>query len=279
MENTQIKQKRKTRKEKINRGIILIDIHNHILWGLDDAPNDVEESLKMLKTAQKNGIKKIVATSHYIEGSYQPDSKEIKRKILELRKIKDEKNIDIEIFQGLEVFLSVDILEYLNQNKLLTINNSKYLLIEFPFLNIPLNSDKIIYQIMKKGLRPIIAHPERTETIINDASTLIPFIDMGCLTQVNAGSITGYFGERIKKTALELIERDMVYTIASDSHNSHERKPNLSEAYIKIEKLKGKEYVKKLKKTAEIIIDDEDAEYIEPKITKKKSILEKFFSK
>ena len=245
----------------------MIDLHNHILWGVDDGSKDIEESIEMAKEAEKDGIKTIAATPHYMEGSFRESSTNILEKIQKLNRLLEEKNIDIEIIEGQEVFLSVDIIKHLDKKELITINKSKYLLIEFSMLNIPTNADKMINKLMKKGIRPIIAHPERVETIIREPSVLIPFIEMGCLTQVNAGSIKGYFGDKIKKTAIELIERDMVYIIASDAHNAHRRKPQLSEAYEKIEEIKDKEYVEKLKKTAEKIIKDEDIEFIEPKVT------------
>src|SRR6056297_1250057 len=139
----------------------MIDIHNHIIWDVDDGAKTIEDSIDMAKIAFEDGIKKIVATPHFMEDLYYTDKDKIVEKIKILNKTLKEQNIDVEILKGNEAFITVDIVEKIEQNKILTINDSKYILVEFTLMNIPQNSEKIINNIMKRGYRPIIAHPER----------------------------------------------------------------------------------------------------------------------
>ncbi|MDW7669951.1 MAG: CpsB/CapC family capsule biosynthesis tyrosine phosphatase [Bacillota bacterium] len=256
----------------------MIDIHNHIIWGVDDGAKTIEDSIEMAKIASEDGIHKIVATPHFMEDSFQVHKEKIIEKIDTLNLKLKEENIDVEILKGNEAFITVDILEKIEENKILSINNSKYILVEFPLMNIPQNSEKIINNIMKKGYRPVIAHPERINSIVNDPSILIPFIEMGCITQITSGSILGLFGEKIKKTSKEMITRNMVYIIGSDAHNTRSRKPKISRAYSKISELTDEKNVKEMKRRSVQIIFDKDLEYIEPEVKmKKKSFFSKFF--
>lgn len=257
----------------------MIDIHNHILWGIDDGAKDFEESLAMAKIAVEDGIKQIVATPHFMNGTYKSSKEIIKEKADILNKKLKEENIDLEIILGNEVFLNIDSVEKIKKGEVYPINNTKYILIEFSFMNIPQNADRIIHQMMKEGYRPIIAHPERISSVVEDPSILIPYIEMGCMTQITSGSILGYFGDKVKKASEEIIKRDMAYTIASDAHNAKTRKPKLSKAYRRIGEISGEKYVKELKRRTYQIIYDKDIEYLEPKMKSKKSFLKRFFNK
>jgi len=256
----------------------MIDIHNHIIWDVDDGAKTIEDSIDMAKIALEDGIKKIVATPHFMEDSYHKSKEEILKKTEKINSLLKEKHIDIEILNGHEAFFSIDIVQKIEEEKIFTINNSQYILIEFPLMNIPQNSEKIINNIMKRGYRPIIAHPERINSVVNNPSILIPFMEMGCVTQVTSGSLLGLFGEKIKKTSEEMVRRNMVYIISSDAHNTRSRKPKLSRAYRKISELTDKKHAKEMKRRTVQIIYNKDLEYIEPKIkTKKKSFFSQFF--
>jgi len=258
----------------------LIDIHNHIIWDVDDGAKSLEESIEMAKIAEEDGIHKIIATPHYMEDSYCAKKEEIQFKINVLNESIKKEKINIEILEGHEVFLTVDIIDKIQENEVMTLNNSKYILIEFSLMNIPQNAEKIINNIMKQGYRPIIAHPERINSVVSNPDSIIPFIEMGCLTQITSGSILGLFGSKIKKTAEEMIVKNMAYIIASDGHNTKVRKPKISKAYKRITELTDDENVKEMKKRTLQIINNEDMEYIEPNIgKKKKSLLSKIFNK
>ncbi len=256
----------------------MIDIHNHIIWDVDDGAKTIEDSIDMAKIALEDGIKRIVATPHFMEDSYHADKDKIIEKIKILNNTLKEQNIDVEVLKGNEAFITVDIVEKIENKDILTINDSKYILVEFPLMNIPQNSERIINNIMKRGYRPIIAHPERINSVVNNPSILIPFIEMGCITQITSGSLLGLFGEKIKKTSEEMVRRNMVYVISSDAHNTRSRKPKISRAYRKISELTDEKNVKEMKRRAVQIIYDKDLEYIEPEVKmKKKSFFSRFF--
>ena len=157
----------------------MIDIHSHILYGIDDGAWDLNESIEIAKMAYNDGIKKIIATPHFIKGSYDATPDEI---ITEINILNDElrnKQIFVEILPGQEIFLGIDTAKNLKDGANLTLNNSKYVLIEFPMQEIPIFAEQSIYDLLVMGYQPIIAHPERIKTVIEDPCSLMNPIQKG----------------------------------------------------------------------------------------------------
>lgn len=208
----------------------MVDIHCHILPNIDDGPATIEESVNMARKAQANGIKVIIATPHYIEGegytSYlynQAISNNLKRELLN-------KEINIEIFLGNEVFITPYVLKLLDNDDITTINKTRYMLIELPMLDIPCYVEQIIFDLRLKGLYPIFAHPERNLKIIENPNILYDFIKKGALIQLNLSSLEKGNKDKAGKTAGILLENNMVHFIASDAHSSN--KYNLSLKHV-----------------------------------------------
>ena len=205
----------------------MIDIHSHILPKVDDGAGDMEEAITMARIYIDNGIKKVIATPHYIDG-YANSLKE--ENILVLEKLKEALNkegLELEVYLGNEIYITMDIIDLLEEGKVSTLNNSRYVLIEFPMLDIPMYSESIIYELLLKGYVPIIAHPERNRNIIEDPNILYGFIEKGALAQLNLPSLEGVYGEKIKTTAEILLKHNMIHFVGTDAHSKDRRAPNV----------------------------------------------------
>lgn len=197
----------------------MYDIHCHILPNTDDGPKDMEQSVKMAQIAQNIGIKTIIATPHYIEGLWCDNVNMNKQRLELLNNELRNKKIEVEVLLGNEIYITPNILELFKSGEITTLNNSKYLLIELPMLDIPIFVLQLINKIRESGLIPIIAHPERNLKIINDVNILYNFIKAGCLVQINIPSINGKYGYNVKKTAHTLIKYGLVNFFGTDAHS------------------------------------------------------------
>lgn len=237
------------------RGWPIIDIHNHILPGLDDGPSTIHESIQLLKNARNQGITTVVASPHHLTSHYE-NSKEVillKKRLLE-EALKKE-NIDITIRATQEIRLSEDILTDIENDRLLPltdINGEKHILLELPFQVIPMYLFHMLTILHDKNYKIILVHPERYEFLRKDHTLFQKICDFGVNLQINAGSLFGKHGRSAKKFAWKLLNEDAVTFIASDAHNLKNRPFFLEKAYKKIGKRIGMNTVTTLKKNAVI---------------------------
>ncbi len=200
----------------------MIDIHCHILPGIDDGPDTFDESLKMAKLAADDGVNVIVATPHVNEKLY--DVKEITDKVYKFNLLLNHYKIQLKVIQGADVsviFKPEEVTDF-------TINDTDFILIEFPHTHLPNSAKKIIQNFLDQGLKPIITHPERNPGIMADPKLLETLLQNKVYVQITAGSITGDFGKKSKKCAQYFLQKGLVDIIASDGHSSKYRKPILS---------------------------------------------------
>lgn len=251
----------------------MIDIHCHILPGIDDGAKDLKDSIIMAKHAAMEGIHTIIATPH-LNQSYDNRKPLIESKVLELNKALIEEKIDVEILVGQEPRIYGEILEDYEKNEIQTLNNSQYLFIEFPSSQVPRYTEKLLFDIQMKGLTPIIVHPERNAELMERPDKLYQLVQKGALTQVTASSLCGYFGKKIKTFSEQLIEANLSHFIASDAHNVGNRSFKMSEAFDLIDSKYGIDYVYLFKENAELIVDGKNVikEIPEP-VKKKKKFL------
>lgn len=206
----------------------MIDIHCHILPFTDDGAKDMETTMKMLEIAEEKGTKTIIATPHYFAGYYETEYGTIKQRIEELNRAIS----TINILPGQEICIDDHTVEKFEKGIISTLNETKYILLEFPLDKLPKNAIDTIYELKIRGLRPIIAHPERYLFFIEKPSLINPFIEEGCLFQVNTGSIKGVFGKKVQKTASKYIDNNICNFIASDAHSTGKRCPGIDKDYI-----------------------------------------------
>jgi len=204
----------------------MIDIHSHILYGIDDGSKNLEESIKILKKCEQEGIKKMILTPHYIENTnYNKNNKEKLDLFNNLKNEINKQNINIELYLGNEVYANENIQELIEKKEILTMNNSRYILIEFPLLNENFNDINIIYNLKLSNIIPIIAHPERYEYIT--LKKIEQYIDNGALIQMNKESLFGIYGKNAKKIATKMIKNKLVHFIGTDIHTINDVSDNL----------------------------------------------------
>lgn len=253
----------------------MIDIHCHILPCIDDGSKDIEMSLEMLKIAEEDGINKIIATPHFYRGYFENDYKEVLKKIEELNTVAKEKNIGVEILPGQEIFLDNYTLQYYKDGIVKGLNDTNYMLIEFSPNTLPSNAIDIIYELKLKGIKPIIAHPERYSYVIDDITLLNRFIEENCFFQLSSGSITGVFGKKIQKTSMQLIKHGICDFVASDAHSTRRRSPKIKES-LEILKKENKLVYDRVINNALALAEKEELPYINKKIVERKSIFSIF---
>lgn len=248
----------------------MIDIHTHILPGLDDGAADIETSLEMLGMAAKDGTECIIATPHMIPGALEKSAESFNKTYQDIKRAAAVKVPGIEILPGAEIFLSPEVPALLEEGRVNTLNNTSYILVEFPMRSIPAYVNNVLYELRLKGYRPIIAHPERNIEIIASPNILYDFVMKGMLTQVNATSLTGLYGRKVRETALRLLKHKMVHFVATDAHTCKGRSPKLAGARRIVEAEMGEEEAQKLfEKNPRLMLENKEFVVPEPTMVKK----------
>ena len=223
----------------------MIDIHAHILPGMDDGAKNWDQTLQMARLAVEDGITIMVATPHLYKGrSIDPSQLNTKEVILQhVAQLKDklyEEKIPLEILPGCDFPLSFESLKFLDDGQVLTINDAnRYLLLELPDTSLPPAMEEICFHLQSKGITPIITHPERHLIIQEMPYKLKRLIDLGCLVQMTGNSLTGWFGRRVKKISRQLIKLGYIHLLATDTHDPKRRPPVLSQAVAELSRLVG----------------------------------------
>jgi len=218
----------------------MIDIHCHILPGIDDGSPGIESSLEMAGIAVRDGIKTIIATPHIDRTDYPKNT--LIAAIDLLNGILRKQQIPLIILFGGEVQAHIA----LSLGSAFCLAGGSSMLIEFPHNYMPGDAAELISNLISKSITPIIAHPERNNQIAREPWILKPLIDMGGKTQITAGSITSELGSAAKTCADYLLQNNMAHYIATDSHSLGFRKPILSKAVQKAAKIIGKQQAQKL---------------------------------
>lgn len=224
----------------------LIDIHSHILPGVDDGADSLAMSMRMLKIAADDGISKIVLTPHNKPGHRHIHFSEMASRVEELQEIVTEENIEIELYIGSELYYRSGLSEEIDNGISATLAGSRYVLLEFT----PLEDFDYIrngcYALLTGGYYPVLAHVERYQNVFSKKSGIGELIETGCYIQVNAGSIMGKNGAKAKRTVKELLKRRQVHFIATDAHDLKRRMPHLSDCADYVKKKYGKDYGEKI---------------------------------
>lgn len=212
----------------------MIDIHCHILPGVDDGSRSLDESIQMARRAVDDGIREIVATPHSMDGVYLNPVEEILSAVVSLQKTLSRHQIDLILHPGSDLHLCTRMAERVVGREILTVNDGgKYILLELPSQMIPTGVKNEIFSLKVSGITPIITHPERNAVVQRDPGILYELVEMGALTQVTAMSVTGDFGGFIAELSEDLLRRRLIHIIATDAHSPNDRPPVLSKAVEK----------------------------------------------
>lgn len=205
----------------------MIDLHCHILPGIDDGPPTVEDSLELARRAVEGGIRKVVATPH-VNDRYGLGPDDIESAVADLRRAFEDADVELELLGGAEIAIS-RLLE-LDDAALgrLTLGHSDTLLVEAPLEPVVGDIESLAARLLDKGHGVLLAHPERSPPFQREPDRLVRMVEDGALCSITAGAVEGRFGAPVQRFAFELLERGLVHDIASDAHDAWHRPPDLS---------------------------------------------------
>jgi protein-tyrosine phosphatase len=206
----------------------LVDLHCHILPGIDDGPETLEESLAIGRLYVEAGFRTIVATPHCIPGTpWMPDVRRVREKMSLVAKGLRDAGLLLHIHSGMEIALDPLVPKLLAEGRLLTLGGGPYLLLECPFQRLPLGWEGIIGDVSRMGYRVILAHPERCAHLAEKPGLVSDIVESGALVQINWQSLTGMNGRQIKKAALAFAEERHIHCLATDAHDNSGRSPEM----------------------------------------------------
>lgn len=224
----------------------MIDIHSHIIPNVDDGARSVEETFNILKEAQEAGFTDVILTSHFLLNYYETNAQELifwKEKLQEVLKKQGTK---INLHSGMEIYITNQMEELLENKKILTLANSRYMLIELPLATNVKYFDYVVYYLEAKGIKPIIAHPERYKCVQKDPDIVEEYIEKGCLIQCNYGSIVNLYGCEAEKTIKTLLKKNQVHFLGSDVHRENGTYLIILDAIKKIRKIIGENKINEI---------------------------------
>ncbi len=239
----------------------MIDIHCHILYGLDDGSVSAEESVEMALLAFKGGTEKIIATPHCnVPGTYRNMwEPEFDLMINQLNERLSQRGCDVSLYPGQEIFCNEGFMSLLSEGKLITLNKSLYPLVEFDFYEHSSSVYHKLKRLLAEGYKPIVAHPERYAFFCEDEEAVIKLRNMGCLLQLNKGSLQGSFGRSAYEAAKRVLDRAYADFVASDAHSPYRRTPYLGEAFEFVAENYSFDYAEVLfEKNALCVIENKD---------------------
>lgn len=221
----------------------MIDLHIHILPGVDDGSQNIETSLAMAYMAYQSGVREIIATPHFYPGYYENYvTEELEQKFNELKDKFYQERISVQLYKGMEILGTDHLCDDLINGRVWTLNGTKYFLVEFDFEEKPEYCSNLLSKAKEIGYIPVVAHPERYYYIQDDPALIYEWYNAGYGIQVNKGSILGYFGEREKSTADSLIRHHIVSCVASDAHGIKSRTASLTHLRQFLSETYGNEY-------------------------------------
>ena len=209
----------------------MIDIHTHILPNIDDGADSLEEAYEMALMAVRSGVEALVATPHSNQGMGIMDHERRKQEqaFQDLEQVLLREKVPLKLYRGMEIWSSIDMVEKIQSGKLITLNETPYVLIEFAFDEEPWWIEAIIDELQGAGLVPILAHPERYFCVQENPGLLSEWRMLGAQAQMNKGSILGRFGREIERTAEILLKNHLFTCIASDAHHAYIRTTDMKE--------------------------------------------------
>lgn len=247
----------------------MVDIHSHILPGLDDGSLSLEMSLEMARMAVRDGIHTIIATPHYNNGRYDNEYEDILFECNQLNAELENVGIPLKVLPGQEVHVTYNLIEQIVDKKVGTLYGTRYILLELPHNSIPIYLKELLLDLDNRNLIPIIAHPERNAVLIHEPQRLNEIADAGALMQLTAKSITGGNGKSPQRLAMQMIKSHCAHFIASDAHNSTTRSVNLSEAYKVVSRVIGRGISYSFRNHAIQLLQNEPISRFKTKLVKK----------
>lgn len=209
----------------------MIDIHSHVLFGVDDGAENIDVSLRMLELAIESGTKTLILTPHILNAVEPAWVNLCDRNMATLEEEIARRGWNITLLRGSEIYLQSNIMDH-SIHPFFTLDlNNKFVLMELPSIEIAQFTEQMVFSLQRKGYYPILAHPERNPTLLSNIDRVDELVARGVYMQINAGSLLGHFGRDSERYAWRLLQSGLVHFVASDAHDFRSRKPVLDEAY------------------------------------------------
>ncbi len=226
-----------------------VDIHCHIVPHIDDGARSSTQALRMIDIAYKNGIRAMIATPHYEVGKYDNNIDEIQKQFSKIKDLALKKYRDFKLYLGNEIFYSYGVVNNLEEGKIFTLADSKYVLVEFSPNDKYKYISESLYELVNNGYIPVLAHAERYEEVMEDIDNVERLVDVGVYIQINAHTIAGKYGHGIRRRVMKMIKNDLVHFIGTDTHSDGHRSPDLEECIKYLNKKTDEETVVRLLST------------------------------
>lgn len=220
----------------------MIDLHTHILPGVDDGVQTEDDAVEFARVAYRDGTRTIVATPHCRDGFFTIERKQVLAGVAALRERLARESIAIDLVPGAEVHLCPDLVERIRDGRAPTLaDNGKTLLLELSLTQYPVDIENVVFQLRLAGTIPLFAHPERIRYFADDIRRYESVVRLGAYGQVTSGSVLGVFGRKTQEFSLELLRKGLIHVMASDAHNVTGRPPDLGEALPELASVVGDE--------------------------------------
>lgn len=239
--------------------MVMIDLHCHLLPGIDDGSKSMEISLCLAQEAAENGVTHALLTPHHMNGHYINHKQDVIRRTKEFQEQINVHNIPLTVFPGQEVRINGQLLEALDRDDILFADTAgKYMMLEFPDDDVPHYTNQMIFDLQQRGIIPVIVHPERNTRIMAEPDLIYQLLEKGCLSQITASSYVGTFGKKVENFSRQLIEAGQGYVFASDAHDLPGRKYEMRQAFEKLKHEFNQKMVDQYQQNAKSIINGEN---------------------
>ena len=245
---------------------MIIDLHSHLIPGVDDGAQTIEQSIELARQAVDEGVEHMVLTPHHRNGKYINYKKGVLEATQALQEEYNQANVNLRVYASQEIRLTEKFLDDLYNGELLSLDSAgKYYLIELPSDRVPTNANQVLQELIDDGITPVIAHPERNHELMGNLHRLYELVEMGCLTQITTSSYSGYYSETLVENSQKIIEHNLAHILASDVHHIKNRPMNMQVAFDRSEKEYGQDTVEYFKNNTRSIFNGD-------KVDKKKPI-------
>lgn len=237
----------------------MIDLHCHMLPAVDDGAKTLTMSIQMAKSAESEGIDKILLTPHHMDGEFVNHKSDVVNYVDNLQKTLNDNGLNIELRAGQEVHLNGELLNEIDRDDILyaDADTKRYIMLELPTSGVPEYMGDMIFELHVKGIVPVIVHPERNHGIQSNPDTLYELVRQGCLTQITATSYVGGFGKKIQRFTDQIVESGLGFMFSSDAHNLSGRRFEMDEAFKRLSKIEGSKVAKQYMENANRIWNGE----------------------
>ncbi|WP_159882501.1 tyrosine-protein phosphatase [Paenibacillus puerhi] len=240
----------------------MIDIHTHILPGIDDGAVDEEQAVRMAQAAEQEGISTLIATPHHANGKYSNPGAHIRQDVDTLNHLLEARGVGVKVLAGQEVRLNRELLEDLQAGGTIGLHDTPYLLLELPSSDVPAYAEEMIHELRLLNRIPIIAHPERNAVLAADPDKLARLIEVGALSQLTSHSVNGAFGRKLQKLCLDWCAQGLAQFISSDAHNLENRAFGLKQSYSLIAQECGATMAAYLSDNAHRLLHQEEIKFL-----------------